>query len=238
MPTPANQHEARMEIPAAGQPATALLGNSQMLGECRIGLNGIDRLLLGGAIEQEAAQLAPQGWTLHHARLPKIASTESGNRIPGTAAALVGHSAPDFQLELHGGETFRLRDCLGQIVVLDFWASWCGPCMQTMPQIERLVRELPGDQVRLVAVNLQETPDEITSTLQRHGLETVVALDQDGVVAEKYTATAIPQTVVIDQQGNIARLFVGGGPRLVGQLRAALEGMLEKGKPSGPCTEP
>jgi thiol-disulfide isomerase/thioredoxin len=197
-----------------------------LLGSCRVELKNIDRLLLGGAIEQEAAQLAPQGWKLHHAQQPRITSIKSGDRIPGTAAALVGNQAPNFQLDLLDGETFHLQDCAGQIVVLDFWASWCGPCIQTMPQIDQLIRELPEDRVRLVAVNLQESPKQISAVLERLELETVVALDVDGVVAEKYTATAIPQTVVIDREGNIARLFIGGGPQVLEHLREALEGLL------------
>ncbi|MEO2048666.1 MAG: TlpA disulfide reductase family protein [Pirellulales bacterium] len=212
----------------AWRPATTLLGYSRLLGSCRVELKNIDRLLLGGAIEQEAAQLAPQGWKLRHAQQPRIASIKSGDRIPGTAAALVGNQAPNFQLDLLDGETFHLQDCAGQIVVLDFWASWCGPCIQAMPQIDQLIRDLPEDRVRLVAVNLQESPKQINAVLERLQLETVVALDVDGIVAEKYTATAIPQTVVIDRDGNIARLFVGGGPQSLEHLREALEGLLEE----------
>jgi thiol-disulfide isomerase/thioredoxin len=208
------------------RPATTLLGFSQLLGSCRIELKNIDRLLLGRAIEQEAAQLAPQGWKLSHAQQPRIVSIQSDDRIPGTAAALVGNQAPKFQLDLLDGETFHLQDCAGQIVVLDFWASWCGPCIQAMPQIDQLIRELPEDRVRLVAVNLQESPKQIAAVLERLELETVVALDVDGVVAEKYTATAIPQTVVIDREGNIVRLFIGGGPQILDHLREALEGLL------------
>lgn len=245
MPPPAIQRpEAAGTIPAAWKGATALIGSSSVLGGCRVELKNIDRLLLGGAIEREAAQLAVQEWRLHQARQPKIAAVKSGSRIPGTAAALVGQPAPDFQLETLDGKTFRLHACQGQVVVLDFWATWCGPCMQAMPRVDRLVRALPGARVRLVAVNLQETPAQITSALERHGLaqlgrktagsQTVVALDLDGVVAEKYTATAIPQTVVIDPQGNVARLFVGGGPQRLEQLGDALESLLKEGKSSGP----
>jgi peroxiredoxin len=95
-----------------------------------------------------------------------------------------------------------------------------------MPDVYRVVNDFQGRNVRLIAVNLQEAPEAITSALERLELETTVALDQDGVVAEKYEATAIPQTVIIDAEGNVARLFVGGGPQLADQLRDALESVL------------
>jgi hypothetical protein len=95
-----------------------------------------------------------------------------------------------------------------------------------MPQIDRVVAEFQDQDVLLVAVNLQEAPDRITPTLERLELETTVVLDRDGVVAEKYAATAIPQTVIIDTGGDVARLFVGGGPQYADQLREALQTVL------------
>ena len=70
------------------------------------------------------------------------------------------------------------------------------------------------------------TLQAVRSTLERHKLQLTVALDRDGVVAARYQATAIPQTVVIDRQGKIVRLFVGGGPRLADQLRNAVRDLL------------
>ena len=83
-------------------------------------------------------------------------------------------------------------------MVLDFWATWCGPCLQAMPQVDRVVREFSDQDVQLIAVNLEEPAKQITSTLERHKLQMAVALDRDGVVAAKYEATAIPQTVIIE----------------------------------------
>jgi peroxiredoxin len=80
--------------------------------------------------------------------------------------------------------------------------------------------------VVLLAVNSQETPEAIHAMLSRLQLKVAVGLDRNGVVAEKYAAVAIPQTVIIDADGKIARLFVGGGPQYVDQLCAALEAVL------------
>jgi thiol-disulfide isomerase/thioredoxin len=208
-----------------------LCGTSEVLGPCRVALSEVDQLLIGGAIEEAAPSLAYQRWRLHPAVDPKFVEGDGGSaaRAPGTESALVGKPAPDFKLNLLDGESFRLSDHQGSVVVLDFWATWCGPCIQAMPEVDRVVNEFREQNVMLIAVNLQDTTDAIAATLERIGLDTAVALDRDGVVAEKYTVTAIPQTVIVDGEGKIARLFVGGGAQLADQLREALASVLADG---------
>ena len=94
---------------------------------------------------------------------------------------------------------------------------------QTMPIIDKVVGEFVEKGVELIAVNLEEQPAQIKSMMERHKMQMTVALDRDGVVAFKYAATAIPQTVVIDRDGKVTRLFVGGGLKLEEPLRQALE---------------
>ena len=139
----------------------------------------------------------------------------------------VGKPAPAIELDLLAGGKFRLDDCKGKVVVLDFWASWCGPCLQAMPQVDKVAREFSEQGVTLIAINLEETPDKIKNALMRLGLETAVALDTNGRVAERYGAFDIPQTVIIGRDGKVARLFVGGGTRFDEHLRQALKAVLE-----------
>ena len=84
-------------------------------------------------------------------------------------------------------------------------------------------RELADKGVELLAVNMEEQPDQVKATLERHKLKFPVALDRDGVVAAKYAVTAIPQTVVIDRDGKVARLYVGGGKKTADALRKVLQ---------------
>jgi peroxiredoxin len=98
---------------------------------------------------------------------------------------------------------------------------------------------MPKDaKVDLIAVNLEEAPRQITSMLERHKMKLTVALDQDGAVAAKYAATAIPQTVIIDREGKIVRLFVGSSPQFEKELRAALAELLGPPSNGGPVTSP
>jgi len=216
----------RLTFTADRDEGGTLSGKSDVLGACRVRLADLDHLLIGAAIEQEAARLAYQQWTLQNAPEPKDAQADGGpsadGRAPGTESAMVGKPAPDFALDLLDGSKFRLSEAKGAVVVLDFWATWCGPCLQAMPQVDRVAREFKDRGVRLVAVNLQESPKEITAMLERHKMSLTVALDRDGVVANKYAATAIPQTVIVGPDGKVERLFIGGGPRLGDQLREAI----------------
>ena len=196
-----------------------------MLGACRVELGQLDQLIVGGAIEQAAADLPYQRWKLQPATDPKFAlpNGKQGGGVPGTESALVGKPAPDFEIETLAGQRFRLSAHRGKIVVLTFWATWCGHCVQTLPQVVHALEKYQARNVILLAVNLQETPEAIIAMLARLGVKPTVALDRNGFVADKYAAVAIPQTVIVDGKGNVVGLFVGGGPQHVDQLSDAVQ---------------
>ncbi len=209
---------------------TVLSGTSELLRQCRVDLTEIDQLLFGKMSEQTAKDLPYQRWKLSAAQEPAFVKKDAAS---GTESALVGKPAPDFKLEKLDGTPFRLSEQRGKVVVLDFWATWCGACIQALPQIDHLVGQLKNPDVLLVAVNLQETPEAIHAALKRLKLDTNVVLDQDGAVAGKYAAVAIPQTVIIDRSGRVARIFVGGGPQYVEQVQEALQKILLEGDGQG-----
>ncbi len=204
-----------------------LSGKSEVFGECNVQNNEIDQLLIGSRIEQEAAKLATQQWKLHNAPEPKY--VQGGESDAGTESDLVGKPAPDFTLNLlgDGDKRIHLADTKGSVVILDFWATWCGPCLQAMPQVDGVAEEFKDRGVILFAVNLQEGPDKINALLKRINLHPTVALDRDGAVAGKYKAVAIPQTVVIDREGKVARVFVGSSPDLKERLHEAVDSLLK-----------
>jgi thiol-disulfide isomerase/thioredoxin len=218
----------RLTFVAKSISGTVLSGHSELLGGCRVELREIDQLLIGPAIEQDAASLAFHQWRMKSAVDPIAARDEpdSGGASEGQDAALVGKMAPDFELDLLDGSKFRLADQRNKVIVLDFWASWCGPCLQVMPQVDKVAHEFADQGVELYAVNLEETEDRIQAALDRLKLTTKVALDRNGRIAEKYGAVSIPQTVIIDRNGKVVRLFIGGGARFGDQLREALTAVL------------
>ena len=125
-------------------------------------------------------------------------------------AALIGKPAPDFQLTTLDGKSVSLADLKGQVVVLDFWASWCPPCIESLPHLGKLYDE-KQDGVKVFAVNLREEKSKIEAFLKSRNLNVPVLLDSEGEVASEYNVISIPQTVVIGKDGTVKNVFVGLG---------------------------
>lgn len=215
--------------------SSELVGTSESLGTCRVDIRTVDQLILGAMIGSTANEQTIYSWTLSDAAEPRYLRDDAGanGMRPSAAQAsgLIGKPAPDVRLDLLDGGKFELADHKGQVVVLDFWASWCGPCMQAMPEVDSVVAEFADRGVEFVAVNLQEDRAAASSALERLKIHPTVALDVDGALAEHYQVTAIPHTVVVDAQGNVAQLFVGAAPGMRDELRATLESLLKKSTP-------
>lgn len=212
--------------------AVDISGVSEILGPCRYRIEEFDQLIFGDQIEVAAGQLVWHQWRLRHAVEPLVAQ-DLGNDpgVAGPESQLVGKPAPEIELALLDGEPFKLSACKGQIVVLDFWASWCGPCMRTMPLVEEALAGYDPKRVRLVSINLEESAAQVQAALERQKLHVAVALDVDGVAARRYEANAIPQMVIVDAEGKVARLYVGGGPQVVERLKESLDQLLKGSVP-------
>lgn len=129
---------------------------------------------------------------------------------PAPALQLLGKPAPQFSLDLLGGGTYALAESKGnEIVILDFWATWCGPCRQAMPILDKVSSTFHGQGVRLYAINLQENPQDIRRYLNSQKLDLTVLLDKRGFVAAQYMAQSIPQTVIIGKDGAVQAVHVG-----------------------------
>jgi len=145
----------------------------------------------------------------------------------GSVEDLLGQPAPAFQLELLEGGTFTLAEQKGSVVILDFWATWCGPCRQAMPVVEKVADSLKDQGVKLIAVNLQEDTATIQKFLKETKLHPTVALDREGKVAEQYGVQGIPMTVLIGKDGTVQAVHVGNLPNLKEMLEKELKSLVE-----------
>ena len=141
---------------------------------------------------------------------------------------LLGKEAPAIQLETLDGGTLDLAKLKDKnVVILDFWATWCGPCVRAMPIIDKVASQYKDKGVLLYAVNIQEKPEEIKAFLEEAKIDVSVALDKEGEVAKAYLAAAIPQTVIIGKDGTVQVVRIGLLPNLEEQLAKDLEALLE-----------
>jgi thiol-disulfide isomerase/thioredoxin len=123
---------------------------------------------------------------------------------------LLGRPAADFSLSDLSGRAYRLGSLRGKVVVLDFWASWCGPCRRSMPQIEALHREFARKGLVVLGVN-SEDPDAASKYLREKGYSFPTLMDKTGTVGNQFNVKGIPTSVVIDRTGKVSAYLVGAG---------------------------
>jgi peroxiredoxin len=127
----------------------------------------------------------------------------------GAATLQAGAPAPTFQLNSMGGKPVALADLKGQIVLLNFWASWCGPCRQEMPILEQLNRQYHAKGVTLLGVNVE--PDSVAAVnwLKATPVTFPILFDTDSKVSKLYEVEGMPNTVIVDRKGVVRYIHRG-----------------------------
>lgn len=143
-------------------------------------------------------------------RVPEASATAERPAIP-----LVGHPAPEFTLQTLDGESLSLSDLKGQAVVLNFWASWCGPCRAEMPELERAYRENADGGLVVLGVNQGEQQAIAADFARQFDLTFPIVLDQRLLVSNAYQSNSLPTTFFIDRDGIIRE-------HVIGQMNTAL----------------
>jgi thiol-disulfide isomerase/thioredoxin len=160
----------------------------------------------------------------------KVDSFNAGG--PGGAAEeapspLIGKPAPAISLKKLEKGDFSLADERDKHpVMIDFWATWCGPCVMELPILADVAKQYKEKGVVFVAVNLREKPDEIKTFLKEKKLDVTVALDSDGATGDTYKVEGIPTLVLIDTKGVVQAVHVGYNPAIKTTLPKELDDLL------------
>jgi peroxiredoxin len=128
----------------------------------------------------------------------------------GSAAmALVGKPAPSFKLKNMEDKEVSLTELKGKVVLIDFWATWCGPCRVSLPHVQEIYEAKKKDGLIAYAVDLAEEKDKVQKFIESTKLTIPVLLDTEGKIAEQYKAEAIPETVLIGKDGKVKQVWIG-----------------------------
>ncbi|MCB1869272.1 MAG: TlpA family protein disulfide reductase [Gammaproteobacteria bacterium] len=132
--------------------------------------------------------------------------------------------APEFVLRDLDGNQHRLSDYRGQVVIINFWATWCPPCREEMPSMQRAWESLKNDGIHMLAINVGEDEDTIFQFTANYPVDFPLLMDSDSGVINQWPVRGLPTTFVVDPKGRISYRAIGGrewdDPALLSLVRA------------------
>jgi peroxiredoxin len=143
------------------------------------------------------------------AGLPNLAEATTRGVNNAQRGLEPGQLAPDFTLQFADGTKTQLSDWQGQPIVLNFWATWCAPCREEMPEFVAAYDRYQDDGLVIVGVNAQESASQAAEFMGNFGMDFPVALDERGDVQQLYNVRGLPTTVFIDREGRIVERWAG-----------------------------
>ena len=145
-----------------------------------------------------------------HRSLPVLALLAAlAGVAPATAAPQAGDAAPDFVGRTFEGEPLMLPALAGKVVVVSFWASWCGPCRKELPLLERIQMVAGKERLQVVAVNIEDLATYRRIVRAMAGAQLTLASDTAKEAQQAYGVKGIPHTVIVDKTGRIVRVHRG-----------------------------
>src|SRR5581483_1003170 len=158
--------------------------------------------LIGAALYLQSSSTSAANFTPQENTAPLVSP-------PGSAFA-PGSPAPDITVSTLDGKTIQLSDFRGKPVMINFWASWCGPCTAEMKNIEAVYQKHTSDDFVILAVNQGENDDTIKGYGELWKLHFRLVRDQNQDAGRRYKVQALPTTVFVDKNGNIHEIHIGG----------------------------
>ena len=150
--------------------------------------------------------------------------------VPASQAAMpkVGTVAPDFSLKSSNGKNLKLSEHRGEVVMINFWATWCGPCRQEMPLLNRLHEQYRKAGFTLLGVNVDDKPQAAQDMARQLGVGFPVLFDHDKQVSRRYDVDAMPSTLIIDRDGKVRYIHLGFRPGYEARYEVEIKELLKQ----------
>ena len=145
-----------------------------------------------------------------------------------TSAEELQGPAPDFRLQTMDGGPVALSDLKGQVVMVNFWATWCGPCRQEMPHLEALYQRYSDLGFTLLGVNVEEDSGGADEFLAETPVSFPILFDPGNEVSELYDVIAMPSTVLVDRNGNMRFIHHGYQPGYESEYQSQIRALLRE----------
>ncbi len=134
--------------------------------------------------------------------------------------------APDFTITDLQGKTLSLKELKGQVVFMDFWATWCPPCVVSSPEVEKLVEEYKGKKVSVLSISLDSGEGPVKRFLSTHKMTSRVFLAGESGIDISYQVDGIPAFFIIDPNGNITKAWTGYNPAMSSHWKKEIDRLL------------
>ncbi len=128
---------------------------------------------------------------------------------PYAAAEVIQGKAPDFTLKSQSGENIKLSELRGKVVMINFWASWCGPCRQEMPVLDQLYQRYRSLDFTILGINVEEDSEAAKSLLKDVPVTFPILFDSANNVSKLYKVKGMPSTLLVDRDGNMRYMYMG-----------------------------
>ncbi|MFW2330860.1 MAG: TlpA family protein disulfide reductase [Nitrospinota bacterium] len=145
---------------------------------------------------------------------------------------LIGLTAPSFSIPTFKGNKLSLADYEGKIVLLNFWATWCKPCVEEIPSMKELKKELNSDDFALISVSIDQKLGDITEFIKKIDIPFPIGLDPKEEVSAKYETTGIPETFLLDRNLAVIYHVAGAGDWSHPEVLNTLQRIIEETKPA------
>jgi peroxiredoxin len=132
------------------------------------------------------------------------------SNLPSTTAVVAGDMAPNFQLKDTNGNTVTLSELRGRVVMVNFWATWCPPCIEEMPSMERLYQLMAGEDFVMLAINTEKDGrSAVSAFLKKKSYNFTILYDDQGAVQQQYGVYKFPESFIVGKDGSVVEKIIG-----------------------------